>query len=76
MAPIRRNSADREGHAALLREVQLPLENIAFTLDQHLLANAPQLDLETRILLAGIRDSIDRVAEASRRLQRPETEAA
>lgn len=51
----------------VLSSVQLPLENIEYTLDQYLLENGQRLDVETRVLLAAIRDSIGRVAVTTRR---------
>jgi len=50
--------------------VQLPLENVEFTLEQYLLAHGQRLDTETRILLAGVRDSVRQVAVSARRLSR------
>lgn len=51
----------------VLSSVQLPLENIEYTLDQYLLEHGQRLDVETRMLLATIRDSIGRVAVTTRR---------
>ncbi|MEM1345889.1 MAG: hypothetical protein AAGI34_15095 [Pseudomonadota bacterium] len=53
---------------ALTDEIRLPLENIEFTLEQYLLENGCRLDLETRLLLARLRDSLGAVAQSSRRM--------
>ncbi|MEM7056566.1 MAG: hypothetical protein AAF557_03190 [Pseudomonadota bacterium] len=45
-----------------LDDVEIPLKNIEFTIQQYLLAHGSRLDTETRILLAGIRDCVGRVA--------------
>ena len=47
--------------------VQLPLANVEFALEQYLLANGQRLDTETRILLAGVRDCVGRVAVSAQR---------
>lgn len=52
----------------LERSVRLPLENIAFVLEQYVLDNGSWLDPQTRWLIAGIRDSVREVAATSRRL--------
>ncbi len=52
----------------ILRRVQLPLSNAEYALEQYLLSNGPRLDTETRMLLAGVRDCIGRVAVSARRL--------
>lgn len=46
----------------VLSNIQMPLENLAWTIDEYLLANGPRLDAETRFLLAGARDCADRIA--------------
>lgn len=53
---------------ALERKIRLPLENIAFVLEQYVLDNGSWLDPQTRWLLAGVRDSVREVAAKSRRL--------
>lgn len=65
---------DRIGE--VLSAVQLPLENVEFALEQYLLANGQRLDAETRVLLAGVRDCVGRVAGSTRRLARHEQDAA
>jgi len=55
----------------VLGAVQLPLENLEFALDQYLLLHGQRLDTETRILLAGARDCVGRVAVTAQRLARP-----
>jgi hypothetical protein len=52
--------------------VQLPLANVEFALEQYLLAHGQRLDTETRILLAGVRDCVGRVAVSAQRLSRSE----
>lgn len=66
----RESECDRIGE--VLSTVQLPLENAEFALEQYLLSNGQRLDTETRILLAGVRDCIGRVATSTRRLSRGE----
>ena len=57
---------DRIGE--VLSGVQLPLENVEFALEQYLLSHGQRLDVETRILLAGVRDCVGRVVVSARRL--------
>lgn len=52
----------------VVSDVQLPLDNLSYTIEAYLLANGARLDTETRFLLAGIRDCADRVAGSVRRL--------
>ncbi len=52
--------------------MQLPLSNAEFALEQFLLSNGPRLDTETRMLLAGVRDCIGRVAVSARKLSEDE----
>lgn len=54
----------------VLSSIRLPLENVEFTIEQFLLENGCRLDTETRILLAGVRDCVGRVAVSTRRLER------
>ena len=54
----------------MLEGVQIPLENVEYTIEQYLLANGARLDTETRFLLAGVRDCVGRVAGSTRRLAR------
>lgn len=49
--------------------VQLPLENIEYTIEQYLLAHGARLDPDTRLLLARIRDSVARIAVSCRRIE-------
>ncbi len=56
--------------AAVLSGVQIPLENLEYTIEQYLLANCNRLDLETRQLLAGVRDCVGRVAGSARQVLR------
>ena len=52
----------------VLAGVQIPLENVEYTIEQYLLANGARLDTETRFLLAGVRDCVGRVAGSTRRM--------
>ena len=54
--------------AMMLDDVEIPLKNIEFTIEQYLLANGARLDTQTRILLAGMRDCVGRVAGSTREL--------
>ncbi len=54
----------------VLASIRLPLENVEYTIEQFLLANGCRLDVETRLLLAGVRDCVGRVAVSTRRLGR------
>jgi len=64
---------DRIGE--VISAVQLPLENVEFALEQYLLAHGQRLDIETRVLLAGVRDCVGRVVVSARRLSRRESGA-
>ena len=72
MASSLRHSPDYDRLGEVLSRVQLPLENIEFTLEQYLLENGQRLDTETRILLAGVRDCVGRVVVSARRLSHGE----
>ena len=61
---------DRIGE--VMSGVQLPLENVEFALEQYLLSHGQRLDVETRMLLAGVRDCVGRVVVSTRRLSRDE----
>ena len=52
----------------VLAGVQIPLENVEYTIEQYLLAHGTRLDTETRFLLAGVRDCVGRVAGSTRRM--------
>lgn len=54
--------------AEVVSDVQLPLDNLAFTVEAYLMANGARLDTETRYLLAGIRDCAGRVAGCVRQM--------
>ena len=45
-----------------LQDVEIPLKNIEFTIQEYLMAHGARLDTDTRVLLAGIRDCVGRVA--------------
>lgn len=47
-------------------DVGLTLKNLEFTIESYLLANGTRLDLQTRVLLAGVRDCVGRVADVGR----------
>jgi len=66
----RRNPAaeGRDRIGQVMTSVQIPLENIEFTIEHYLLENGCRLDTETRFLLARVRDSVARVAVSTRRL--------
>lgn len=51
----------QDSTADVVQGVALPLKNLEFTIDQYLLANGCWLDLETRCLLAGVRDCLGQV---------------
>lgn len=59
----------------LMANIQMPLENIEFTIEQYLLDNGARLDPETRFLLANVRDSVGRIAVSTRRVSTAETRA-
>ena len=46
-------------------DVEIPLKNIEFTIQQYLMANGARLDTETRALLAGVRDGVGRIATSA-----------
>lgn len=54
--------------------VQLPLENVEFTIEQYLLDHGQRLDTETRVLLANVRDCIGSVAGSTRQILRGSNE--
>ena len=74
MAGAKREHPGVDRIGEVICSLQLPLENVEYALDQYLLDNGLRLDTETRILLAGIRDCIGRVAVTARRLSRTEAQ--
>lgn len=70
MASSLRQGPDFDQIGEVMSRVQLPLENVEFTLEKYLLDNGQRLDTETRILLAGVRDCVGRVVVSARRLSR------
>ena len=56
--------------AEVVSDVQIPLDNLAYTVEAYLMANGTRLDIETRLLLAGIRDCAGRVAGSVREIAR------
>ncbi|HET7408715.1 MAG TPA: hypothetical protein VFJ13_00810 [Paracoccaceae bacterium] len=60
----------------VMSDIQMPLENLAFTIEEYLLAHGPRLDTETRFLLAGVRDCADRVAGSVRQVARQSANSA
>jgi len=59
-----------------MSDIQMPLENLAWTIEEYLLANGTRLDCETRFLLAGVRDCADRVAASVRQVARQSANSA
>jgi len=49
-------------NAELMADVEISLKNLEFTIEQYLLNNGARLDTQTRLLLAGVRDCVGRVA--------------
>ena len=47
-----------------LQDVELPLKNLEFTIHEYLMAHGARLDTDTRVLLAGIRDCVGRIASS------------
>lgn len=76
MASFPGQDPDGDHIGEVMGSVQLPLENVAFALEQYLLDNGQRLDPETRALLAGVRDCVGRVVVSTRRLSRRESAAA
>ncbi|HSF95290.1 MAG TPA: hypothetical protein VLA52_09715 [Thermohalobaculum sp.] len=70
MTSIEKKNANGDRIGEVICAMQLPLENVEYALERYLLENGQRLDTETRILLAGIRDCIGRVAVSARRLSR------
>jgi hypothetical protein len=54
--------------AEVVSDVQIPLDNLAYTVEAYLMANGARLDVETRLLLAGVRDCAGRVAGSIREM--------
>ncbi len=54
--------------AEVVTDVQISLENLAYTVEAYLMANGVRLDTETRLLLAGVRDCAGRVAGSAREM--------
>jgi hypothetical protein len=54
--------------AEVVSDVQIPLDNLAYTVEAYLMANGARLDVETRLLLAGVRDCAGRVAGSVREM--------
>jgi hypothetical protein len=54
--------------AEVVSDVQIPLDNLAYTVEAYLMANGSRLDVETRLLLAGVRDCAGRVAGSVREM--------
>ena len=61
-ADVRVLEDDKEGKVSRVEaverrpSVQIPLDNLAYTVEAYLMANGARLDFETRLLLAGVRD--------------------
>ena len=56
--------------ADVVEGVALPLKNLEFMIEEYLLEHGLRLDVETRYLLAGVRDCIGQVACSTRMLNR------
>lgn len=54
----------------VVSDIEIPLENLVYTIEAYLMANGTWLDTETRFLLAGVRDCADRLAGSVRRVAR------
>lgn len=63
---------DRLGQ--LVGKVQMPLENMEYTVEQYLLDNGSRIDPDTRFFLACIRDSVGRIAVSARTIADAEVE--
>lgn len=61
--------------AEVVSDVQIPLDNLAYTVEAYLMANGTRLDVETRLLLAGVRDCAGRVAGSVRQMAREHPDA-
>ena len=59
---------DGERRVQILTRVNLPLENLEFTIDSFLQENGSFLDRHTRAMLIGVRENVHRVALSARRL--------
>lgn len=58
-------------HAEVVARLQLPLENLAFTLDSYLSEDTGQLDPRTRDMLIALREGIHRAALTAKALGAP-----
>lgn len=67
------NHFEKDPMANAIVGVQLPLENVEYTIEQYLLDNGQRLDIETRMLLANVRDCIGNVAGSTRQILREQT---
>ena len=70
-----RDNPDTDRIGEVITAVQLPLENVEYALEQYLLSHGQRLDVETRVLLAGVRDCVGRVVVSARRLTRKDATA-
>lgn len=60
--------------ADILSDVRVPLENIAFALEDYMSRRGRELDGDTRTLLSGLRSAVGQVARSARRIsERDET---
>lgn len=64
--------SERERISEVMSRVHLPLTNIEFVIEQYLMTQGARLDLETRMLLACVRDGVGQVADSTRRLTESE----
>lgn len=54
--------------ADILSDVHLPLENIAFALEDYMCRRGRELDGDTRTLLSGLRSAVGQVAKSARKI--------
>lgn len=52
----------------VIRDLHLPLSNLEYTIEQHLLTHGLRIDAETRLLLASVRDCVGNLAACTRHL--------
>jgi hypothetical protein len=62
-------------NAEMLADVEISLKNLEYTIEQYLLTNGARLDAQTRLLLAGVRDCVGRVAGSTRHETDPTSHA-
>lgn len=55
-----------QNDADILSDVRVPLENIAFALEDYMFQRGRELDGDTKTLLSGLRAAVTRVAKSAR----------